>query len=204
MMDDLQPVTPPDLADLVGSRLCHDLVNPLSAIANGLELLALSGAPKTPELDLIGAALSDAMARIRFFRVAFGAARPGDTLSEREVQDILSAVYGSGRLSVDWQVMGDPSRRAAKLGFLLLNCAEMALPLGGTLTITEDGGWCVRGAGRKLSIDAELWQGLTRPSSPPAAARVQFSLLAQEVSRQGLTLSHQIDEGANTLCLRAD
>lgn len=187
-MDDRHDFPVPDLAELVGSRLCHDLVNPLSAISNGMELIGLSGAPRTPELDLIGSAIEDAMARIRFFRVAFGAAQGGETLSEREIREIVTAIYRGGRLGVDWQIAGEMPRRDAKLAFLLLNCAETALPLGGTLTIRRDGeGWAVMGEGRKLVIDADLWQVLDSPAlagqSTPAS-RVQFALLARETAQR--------------------
>ena len=188
-MDDRHDFPMPDLAELVGSRLCHDLVNPLSAISNGMELIGLSGAPRTPELDLIGSAIEDAMARIRFFRVAFGAARVGETLSEREVRDIVASIYGTGRLKVDWQISGDLTRQDAKLSFLLLNCAETALPLGGCLTVQrEDEMWELSGEGRKLAVDEALWQLLDDPAmvvAPPPASRVQFALLAKETADRG-------------------
>lgn len=188
-MDDRHDFPMPDLAELVGSRLCHDLVNPLSAISNGMELIGLSGAPRTPELDLIGSAIEDAMARIRFFRVAFGAARAGETLSERELRDIVAAIYGTGRLKVDWQISGDLPRKDAKLAFLLLNCAETALPLGGCLTAQREGKmWELSGEGRKLAVDEALWQLLDDPAlvvASPPASRVQFALLAKEMTDRG-------------------
>lgn len=189
MMDDRHDFPLPELAELVGSRLCHDLVNPLSAISNGMELIGLSGTRRTPELDLIGSAIEDAMARIRFYRVAFGAARAGESLSEREIREIVSAIYGGGRLAVDWQVAGDLPRRDVKLAFLLLNCTETALPLGGSLSVTRAGDtWEVSGEGRKLSVDAELWQMLDAPAlarAAPPANRVQFALLAKEAAARG-------------------
>ena len=193
VMDDRHDFPAPELAELVGSRLCHDLVNPLSAISNGMELIDLSGAPRTPELDLIGGAIAEAMARIRFFRVAFGTARGDETLSERELRDILAAIYGTGRLSVDWHISGDLPRRDAKLAFLLLNCCETALPLGGTLTIRhESKGWEVTGEGRKLMIEPENWGLLDppalSPTSPPPS-RVQFALLAKEAGQRRLCLA---------------
>lgn len=204
-MDDRQTFATPDLAELVGSRLCHDLVNPLSAIANGMELIGLSGATRTPELDLIGSAIEDAMARIRFFRVAFGTARGGETLSEREMRDIVTAIYGSGRLAVTWQISGDLPRRDAKLGFLLLNCAETALPLGGNLSIRQDGPvWRLEGEGRKLVIDPETWGVLDLPAlsdAPPPASRVQFALLAREIAARGMRLTLSPDAEAGQLSL---
>jgi len=149
MMDDRHHVAAPGLSELVGSRLCHDIVNPLSAIANGIELLTLSGAPRTPEIELIASAVNDAMARVRFYRIAFGAAGADDRLSARELREILTALYAGGRQDVDWHIAGDLSRRDAKLAFLMLGCAETAFPLGGRLRIERSGaGWRLTGAGR--------------------------------------------------------
>lgn len=188
-MDDRHEFPIPDLAELVGSRLCHDLVNPLSAISNGMELIGLSGIPHSPELDLIGSAIDDAMARIRFFRVAFGSAREGETLSEREMREIVSATYAGGRLSVDWSISGDLPRREARLILLFLNCVETALPLGGGLDVRRvAAGWEVSGEGRKLVFDADLWQILEQPNLAVAslpASRVQFALLARECAERG-------------------
>jgi histidine phosphotransferase ChpT len=64
-----------DLAALVSSRICHDLLSLIGAINNGLELLNMSGAsPIGPEMQLICDSVKSASARIRFFRIAFGAA----------------------------------------------------------------------------------------------------------------------------------
>ena len=65
-----------ELASLVAARLCHDLVSPLGAIGNGVELLEMSGdfpgISKSPELALITESVRSARARVRFFRTAFG------------------------------------------------------------------------------------------------------------------------------------
>lgn len=204
-MDDRHEFDSPDLAELVGSRLCHDLVNPLSAISNGIELLTLSGVSRTPEIALIADAVGDAMARIRFFRVGFGAARAGESLSERELRDILAALYAGSRLRVDWQVAGDLPRREARVGFLMLSCAETALPLGGSLAVSrEDGAWQLAGSGRKLAVDEDLWRGLQQPSVVlrPPAARIQFALLARALEGRAAPLSVHWDEGEKSLLMR--
>lgn len=58
-----------DLPALIGSRICHDLISPIGAINNGLELLNMAGtgAAPGPELELIGQSVESASARIRFF-----------------------------------------------------------------------------------------------------------------------------------------
>jgi histidine phosphotransferase ChpT len=48
MSDDIK-----DTSALLGSRICHDLISPLGAISNGLELLAMSGIASSPEMTLI-------------------------------------------------------------------------------------------------------------------------------------------------------
>jgi len=201
-MDDHRDFPTPDLAELVGSRLCHDLVNPISAISNGLELLALSGAVPTPEIELIGDAVRDALARIRFFRIAFGAARPGETISARETREILAEIYGASRLDVRWQIDEDLPRADTKLGFLLLNTAETAFPLGGTLGISRGAsGWMLEANGRKMSVEDANWQALITPglATSPPPARVQFALLTQEVAIRDAALSVTMDTDA--LCL---
>jgi histidine phosphotransferase ChpT len=81
-----------DLAALVGARICHDLISPIGAIGNGMELLALSGVPPSPELELIEDSLRNAMARVQFFRIAFGAAEAGQVVSRSEILDTLQGV----------------------------------------------------------------------------------------------------------------
>ena len=62
-----------DLNALLGSRICHDLISPIGAIGNGVELLIMDGATKGPEIALIAESVANASARIRFFRIGFGA-----------------------------------------------------------------------------------------------------------------------------------
>ena len=76
----------PDLAALVGSRICHDLISPIGAIGNGLELFLMDTAGG-PELALITESISHAKARIRFFRVAYDEADRTDF--ERLIQHTL-------------------------------------------------------------------------------------------------------------------
>ena len=87
-----------DLAALVSSRICHDLISPIGAINNGLELLNMSGAtPVGPEMQLIYDSVKSASARIRFFRIAFGTASD-DPVVRNEVTSILTEMFNGGRL----------------------------------------------------------------------------------------------------------
>jgi histidine phosphotransferase ChpT len=62
-----------EIAALIASRICHDLISPIGAIGNGMELMALSSGQEqsSPELDLISQSVENANARIRFFRIGF-------------------------------------------------------------------------------------------------------------------------------------
>ncbi len=177
-----------DLVALLGSRLCHDLISPIGAIGNGVELLQLESGQTSPEMTLIAQSVAHASARIRFFRVAFGEARTGQRVSRTEVHSILSDLQESGRLGFDWQGPADVSRGTAKLAFLMILCLETAMPYGGQVDFSggTDGARLV-GSSQKNRIDEGLWEILNDGTYPPdiTPAQVHFALLAEELARQG-------------------
>ncbi|MES2665157.1 MAG: histidine phosphotransferase family protein [Pseudomonadota bacterium] len=187
----------PDLAALIGSRICHDLISPIGAIGNGVELLMMEGAQRSPELALISESVLNANARIRFFRVAFGSASPDQRIGRPEVVSVLSDVSRGGRLSHDWQSEADLPRREVKLAFLLLLCLESAMAYGGRVTVVQtNSGWQMTGAAHRLKIDPALWEVLTEPR-PPAeigAGQVHFALVPEELSRQSRRLRAELTE----------
>lgn len=186
----LVPERPGDLAAIIASRICHDMASPLGAIANGVELLLLSGAERTPELDLIAQSVEGGMARIRFFRLAFGAPN-GRTVGRNEVAAILRGIEKTSRLVFDWTPMGDHPREEVKAVFLLLQCLETALPMGGHLRISREGQtWTLEAEGPRLRVDPSTWAALTSPlpSSPGRAALVQFALLPAVLNGLGRQL----------------
>lgn len=191
-----------DIAALLGSRICHDLISPLGAIGNGLELLALSGAASGPEMRLIDDAVFSANARLRFFRLAFGAAGGGQNLGEPEVVSCLEAIARGGRLRLDWQVEGDAPRHEVKLAFLALLCLETALPWGGVIRLRRAGqAWQISGAEGRIKLDADLWAALAAGRSPAQAspAQVQFLLLPAEIATAGRQLTVAASDDGITL-----
>lgn len=180
----------PDFAALIGSRICHDLISPLGAIGNGVELLEMSGSGASPEVALISESVANANARIRFFRLAFGAAGGGGSVAGAEIRSILAAMTEGGRMKIDWQVAGDVPRPMAKLAFLALQCLETALAWGGKITVTSEGGWKAEARAARLNIDDALWANLSAPAPDPAIApaQVQFALLPSEARAQGRSL----------------
>ena len=146
-----------DLVALLGSRICHDLISPISAIGNGVELMMMSGAVPGPELTLISESVSSAKARIRFFRIAFGAAEAGQRVASAEIRSILDDMTRGGRLKIAWEVPGDVDRPMVKLAFLALQCLETALPYGGRVRVAEAAGrWQIAAEATSTKVDPAL------------------------------------------------
>ncbi|MCB6176749.1 histidine phosphotransferase [Rhodobacter sp. Har01] len=190
----------PDLAALIGSRICHDLISPIGAIGNGVELLMMDrSAAASPELALIAESVANANARIRYFRVAFGSAAGDQRIARGEVVSILNDMTRGGRLTVDWQSPSELSRREVKLAFLLLQCLESAMAYGGKVRIERgDTGWLMQAEAARLKIDPALWEILTE-RHPPAeigAAQVHFALVPEELHSQSRRLVAELKETA--------
>jgi hypothetical protein len=123
---------------LIASRICHDLISPIGAIGNGVELLTMeSGSAVRPELALISASVANANARIRLFRIAFGAATGDQRIARNEVLSILTDLGHAGRITYAWTSHGDLSRREVRLVFLLVLCLETVLPYGGRVEVAQ-------------------------------------------------------------------
>jgi histidine phosphotransferase ChpT len=187
----------PDLIALLGSRICHDLISPIGAIGNGVELLMMEGSAKSPEMALILDSVTHANARIRFFRVAFGATDGDQRVGRTEVLSILSDLTRGGRLTIAWNLPADLNRRDVKLAFLLILCLESALAYGGKIEATEaEGRWLITGRAAKMKIDAALWALLVNPAAVAeiGPAQVQFLLVPEEFSRQHRRLTAEMSE----------
>jgi histidine phosphotransferase ChpT len=189
----------PDIAALIGSRICHDLISPIGAIGNGVELMLMDGAAKGPELALISESVSNANARIRFFRVAFGAAGGDARIARTEVQGVLAEQTKGSRLQIGWTSAADLARREVKLAFLALMCLETAMPWGGRMAVEQrDQRWTVAGEATRLRIDAPLWEALSAPRSAVemTPAVVHFALIPDEIARQNRRLTVELSETA--------
>lgn len=190
-------VSTQELTALIGSRICHDLISPLGAISNGVELLGMSGNAGGPEMDLISESVENANARIRFFRIAFGAAEAGQLVGQREVDGILRDISHGGRLVLDWQPMGDLPRQTVKLAFLLLQCFETAMPWGGKVTVSQIGDeWALTGQAERMNIKPDQWEMLSNPNMVNAldAAAVHFALAPLASDEINSTLTVEISD----------
>lgn len=190
------------MAALMASRICHDLVSPVGAIANGLELLEMSG-EASPELDLIRDSVTGASSQLKLFRIAFGTASPDQQVPADGLAEAAMAAAGN-RLSLDWRPDAAVSRPLAKRLCLGLMCFETALPYGGAVSVRPlDEGFSLTAEAERQRDCPELWgwlDGSPAPDEPPAAASLHFMLLAGELAQAGLEAQFEASE--NTISLR--
>lgn len=162
--------TSPDLASLLCSRLCHDMLSPVGALSNGLELLATERDPEMRQrcMELLEQSARISADKLKFFRLAFGAAGGfGDLVAVDEPRSLVDALVGhNNRITVAWALSGDMlPKRAVKI---LLNLALIgieALVRGGTLEIgaemragvTEI---VVRASGPRVAFDKDIGRAL--------------------------------------------
>lgn len=203
-MRDMTPV-PTQLAALIGSRICHDLISPIGAISNGIELLSMTQPnPQSEEMQLLHDSCQNANARIRFFRVAFGSAQGHQMVPLHEIHEILQALGLQARVTLCWATSDNPTRHVARTGFLAAMCLEAALIRGGAVSILQDdGGLLVKGNGPVVQVDPTVWSHMTDVQDTDVTpAQVQFAMLrivAMELGAR-ITLTH--DETQISLSIR--
>lgn len=162
---------PARLAALVSSRLCHDLVSPVSALNTALELMDgdSSGEMRAQAMDLITTSTRQATAKLKFFRLAFGAAA-GVSKQELEFEIANQAIrefFAEIKPSYEWT--GGPERAPKAAVRLLMNMCLLAadcLPFGGKVEAGAeiDGDTleiAVIASGQRATLKAEAAAGLS-------------------------------------------
>lgn len=191
------------LGALIASRICHDLVSPVGAIANGLELMSLAGAPDGPEVTLVADSAAHASARLRFFRIAFGLSGDGANMTGHEIRSVLGDTY-TAKVTCDWQVDGPLTRQLTQAVFLALLCAEQAVPFGGIITISgSETRLALSVSSERLAPVPEHWALLStlepHDLTSLPAAQVQFALLPRVLDELGRTAQIDVND-AVSLC----
>ncbi|MBV8824139.1 MAG: histidine phosphotransferase [Bradyrhizobiaceae bacterium] len=132
-----------DLAALLCSRVCHDLISPVGAVVNGLEVLeeAKDEETQTFAMDLIKKSSQQASARLQFCRLAFGAAgSAGAAIDLGDAQGVARGFLEDGKTRLEWNLPREllPKNRV-KLLLNLLLLAGQTIPRGGTLKVDPVG-----------------------------------------------------------------
>ena len=143
-MPDIIELKATDLAAMLCSRVCHDLINPVGAIGNGLEVLA---DPSQTEMapfarDLIANAAKQARAKLEFARLAYGASSTAGTeLDTRECERVARLFFEIEKAELDWQVpLILLPKHKAKLLMNMLLIGVGAVPRGGYVRVEAGGG----------------------------------------------------------------
>lgn len=185
-----------DLAAMLCSRLCHDMLSPVGALSNGLELLADE---KDPEMrarcvELLEQSARISTAKLKFFRLAFGAAGGfGDNVPVEEAQEVIGALGSEAkRVQINWAMAEDSLPKPAVK--VLLNLSQIALDAlvrGGTLDIgaeKRDGNVEIvaRATGPKIAFDETIGRALQSELAPyeitsRTAAAHMIAMLAEEL-----------------------
>lgn len=171
------------VAELLASRLCHDLVGPIGAIGNGLELLAddeFGMADDAMQLTIKSA--KQASNVLQFFRLAYGmaGARVGPDYSQ--IRDLSAALLGGSRTELDWPMVVAPDNAPDGIAKLVLNMialAQEALPRGGRLSVEIAGG----AGGCEAAVTATGQDAHLRPES---LAGLKDEIDLEELSPRGV------------------
>jgi histidine phosphotransferase ChpT len=203
-----------DLASLLCSRLCHDLMSPVGALNNGIELMADEQDPEMRDkcLELLGESARASANKLKFFRLAFGAAGGfGDSIDTHEAQTALEGIFGrERRIELGWMVPGDKLPKGAVK--LLLNLALLAgdaLVRGGRLDVgaeTSDGmlELVIRADGPRILLDPILRETLLKGDSGGAVEpRAAGAWLAHCLAADAGGSIQLSDPGDNVLMIGA-
>lgn len=132
------------VAELLASRLCHDLVGPVGAINNGLELLEEDDQEISGEaMELVADSARRAAAALQFYRYAFGMAGARMAGQLDEVRALAARHLANGTVSLEWSLPEPAPEAPADLAKLLLNLVLLggeSLPRGGALSVAVRAG----------------------------------------------------------------
>ena len=190
-----------DFAALLVSRVCHDLVSPVGAVVNGLEVLEdeRDANMRADALKLVTSSAEQATARLQFARIAFGAAgSAGAELDLTEVGRTVQGLVRGGKVNVDWQAAAvNWPKDWAKL---LMNAALLgadSLPRGGLVHVETSSdpaapSFKVRATGTNARLLEEVEKAARGESTVPIDGRSIQPLLVHKLARllnAGLTLT---------------
>jgi len=183
-----------DFASLLCSRLCHDLMSPVGALNNGIELLADETDPDMRDkcLELLGDSARATANKLKFFRLAFGAGGGfGDEIDTREARAALEGLFGGeGKIELGWVVENEKLPKGAVR--LLLNLALLAgdaLVRGGRLDVGAERGdgeieLAVRAEGPRILLDPALRETLATGGKGVIEPRAAGAWLAHSLAAE--------------------
>jgi histidine phosphotransferase ChpT len=197
---------PLDLAALLCSRVCHDVISPVGAIVNGLEVLEDEKDPETRAfaVDLIKKSAATASAKLQFCRLAFGAAgSAGASIDTGDAEAVTRGLLSDDKIKLDWRAERVlMPKNHVKLLLNLSLIAIAAIPRGGIITVSiggEDGLLArVEANGTHTRVAhgiAELLRGQSEsPTLDAHGIQPYYAFLVAQASSLALRLDHRGDK----------
>lgn len=206
-------LTPTSLSALLCARICHDLISPVGALGTAIEIL---DDPENVEMhsdamELVRTASRQASAKLKFLRLAFGAAgsAPG-VIATDEIMSLSNAMYGDAKPDLIWNLETDGVEKdRARILLNLIMLAVQAAPRGGTVTISRQESldailFKLVSEGPKVRLDAAIDRALSgkAPEDGFDGRSIQ-PLYASMLTREaGGTVSANAEEGIITFAAR--
>jgi histidine phosphotransferase ChpT len=188
------------LAELLAARLCHELVSPIGAIANGLEILEDEPDFAGDAGALIALSARQASRRLQFYRAAYGSSA---TLADTLIRRVIGDLFVESRISIDWRIAALPDGWG-KLACNLVLLAAEALPRGGSVSLTAAGpdgiAATARGEGARLTdgvaalldgrpdLDALCERTVQAAFTAALAARARAGIIVRQADPNALEL----------------
>lgn len=204
-----------DLAALVASRVCHDIISPVGAITSGLEVLDEEGNEDMREfaMDLIRSSSRRASAKLQFARLAFGAAgSAGSAIDLGDAQKVAEGFMENEKAELEWSV---PrllmAKNKVKLLLNLILIANQCVPRGGLIVVKMDGdeerpAFSLRATGDYAKIPAvmtEILSGEEVERIDAHSVQPAYTLMLAEDSNMNLQIVKQ-DEAVLITSLTRD
>ncbi|MBL4907407.1 MAG: hypothetical protein JKX94_08150 [Sneathiella sp.] len=198
------------LAALMSSKLCHDIIGPVGAINNGIELLAdeNNADMRDQAMELVSQSAGEAGARLQFYRLAFGlAGGMGAEVSLRDARNLSRAFMTYSKVELDWPDHAggaeNMSKDAIKVICNLVAIASGALPRGGKLAISgqvDDAGWNFEfrasgpRAGLREDITSTILEGYDEDSLTAQNVGAQYMMALCQNNNFSLLITAMEDE----------
>ena len=199
--------------ELLCSRLCHDLISPVMAINNGMELMAEdSGAMADDIRDLLTMSAGSAAAKLQFYRIAYGlGGQNAAPVGLAEAGRLARGLVEDGKITIDWPANGEASsaelaRESTKMLLNLVLLGIEALPRGGTVKVEVEPNGApeivvlVSGEGAGLREESEIAMSAEVDLEALTPRSVQGYFVKSLASQLGTTTKVEVvDDGALTL-----
>ena len=173
------------VVELLASKLCHDLVSPVSAINNGVELIDdIGGSVVDEAMKLIGDSAGQASRRLRLFRIAYGRAGSEESLAVKDVKPVAEQYMTGGKVTLNWPEDQPVSALAFQRGYLkvILNMvilAEEVLAYGGVISL--------RSVNESMSAGCRFEiVGRNAQLSPPIQAALEGTCQIEELTPRSI------------------